>query len=98
MIEYPVKHGRTGGNSVWIEREIKDMMLMWDMAVAKGAWITVSDEFIEELKAVDIDCEKQHQGEENFYKYLEDNPKIVEYTVNKFKDILKESDSAYEAL
>ncbi len=98
LIEYPVKHGRTGGNSVWIEREIKDMMLMWDMAVAKGAWITVSDEFIEELKAADIDCEKQHQGEENFYKYLEDNPKIVEYTVNKFKDILKESDSAYEAL
>ena len=99
LIEYPVRHGRMGGNSVWVEREVKDMMLMWDMAVAKGAWITISDEFIEELKSANIDCEKQHQGEENFYKYLENNPEIVKYTVNKFKETLsKESNLGHEAL
>ena len=51
-VRYPIRYGRTGGKSVWVEYEVVDMMLAWDMAVAKGAWVTVSDEIIEEVKII----------------------------------------------
>ena len=77
-----------GGKSIWVEREVMDMMLMWDMITAKGAWITVSDETLEEFKDNNIEFEKQHQGQEAFYRYLEEKPEAVEFIFNKFKDIL----------
>jgi len=88
LVEYPIKHGMVGGKSIWVEREVMDMMLMWDMIAAKGAWITVTDETLEDFKSNGIEFEKQHQGQEAFHKYLEEKPEAVEFIFNKFKDIL----------
>ena len=59
------------------------------MIAAKGAWVTVSDELIEELKKENLQLEKQHQGMDNFRMYLESNPAITQYLFNKFKKVLK---------
>ena len=60
---------------------------MWDMTKQKGAWITVDDSIAEEvLKATGTEFKKQHQGEENFRKYLTENKDIKDFMFNKFKN------------
>jgi RecA/RadA recombinase len=88
-VKYPIKYGRTNGTSIWVEYEIIDAMLAWEMIVTKGAWVTVSDEIIKELKDNNLEINKQHQGIDNFRKYLEENSSITNYLFEKFKSVLK---------
>jgi len=88
-VKYPIKYGRTNGTSVWVEYEIVDQLLAWEFAHAKGAWITMTDELVAELAAVDLVLPKQHQGEANLKNFLEENPKITSYLFNKFIGVLK---------
>jgi len=83
-VQYPIKYGRKEGSSVWKEYEIIDQILAWEFATAKGAWVTFSDEVIEELKKSNIELKKQHQGIDNLRLYLEDNKQITEYFYDKF--------------
>ena len=83
-IQYPIKYGRKSGSSVWKEYEVIDQILAWEFAVAKGAWVTFSDEIIEELKEEKLELKKQHQGLDNLRTYLEENKSIAEYFYNKF--------------
>jgi RecA/RadA recombinase len=88
-VRYPIKYGRTGGRSIWTEYEIIDMLLQWDMAIAKGAWIMVGEPLVEELKKEGLEIEGKHQGLDNFRKYLEEKHKIRDYLFNKFKKALE---------
>ena len=68
------------------------MMLAWDMAVAKGAWVTISDELVEEVqKELNVELKKQHQGMDNLRKYFEENKEIGKYIFNKFREALKKA-------
>ena len=86
-VRYPIKYGRKNGQSIWVEHEVKDVLLMWSLVKSAGAWMTLSDELIKELKDNGIETEKQHQGESNFVSYLESNPQITTYLFNKFRSI-----------
>lgn len=86
-VRYPIKYGRKNGQSIWVEHEIKDVLLMWNLVKSSGPWMTISDELIKELKDNDIEMDKQHQGEANFVSYLESNPKITTYLFEKFRGI-----------
>ncbi len=91
-VKYPICYKRTGGNSIWVEYEIVDMLLAWEMAVAKGAWVTISDEIIKDVqKDINVEFKKQHQGMDNLRKYIEENKEIGKYLFNKFRDVLKKS-------
>jgi RecA/RadA recombinase len=87
-IQYPIKYGRKDGSSVWREYEVIDQIVAWEFATAKGAWVTFSDEIIEELKKVNLELKKQHQGIDNLRSYLEENKPIVDYFYNKFINTL----------
>jgi len=89
IVRYPIKYGRTGGRSVWVEYEVLLMLLQWKMAEAKGAWIVIADELIEELKAAGLEMNSKHQGIDNFRKYLESEPEICKYLFAKFKNTLQ---------
>jgi RecA/RadA recombinase len=89
-VRYPIRYERKNGKSIWVEKEVADMMLMWGMATAKGAWVTISDEIIEEVKEkTELEFRKQHQGIDNFSKYLEENKEIGKYLFHKFRETLK---------
>ena len=88
-VKYPIKYGRTGGRSIWTEYEIIDMLLQWDMATSKGAWIVVGDTLVKELKKEGLEIESKHQGLDNFRKYLEESHEIRDYLFNKFKKALE---------
>ena len=89
-VRYPIKYRAQSGKSVWVEKEVADMMIAWDMAVTKGAWVTVSDEIIEEVKEnVGLEFKKQHQGVDNFGKYFEEEQEVGKYMFKKFREALK---------
>jgi len=89
-VRYPIRYGRVGGKSVWVEYEVVDMMLQFEMANAKGAWVTIADELIEEVdKEMGIELKKQHQGMDNLRKYFEENKEIGKYIFHKFRNTLK---------
>jgi RecA/RadA recombinase len=87
-VQYPIKYGRKDGSSVWKEYEVIDQILAWEFAIAKGAWVTFSDEIIAELKTQNLELKKQHQGIDNLRSYLEENKPIVDYFYDKFINAL----------
>lgn len=89
VVRYPIKYGRTGGKSIWVEYEVLLMLLQWKMAEAKGAWIIVADELIKELKEAGIEMDSKHQGMDNFRKYLEREDEVCKYLFNKLKNALQ---------
>ena len=90
-VKYPIKYGRKNGQSIWIEYEIIDQLLSWQFALAKGAWVTISDSLLSELKENKLEMEKQHQGSDNLRKYLEENVAIRDYLFSKFRNALNKA-------
>lgn len=87
-IKYPIIYGRSDGKSIWIEREIFEQLLIWDMVKKKASWIEWGSNILEELKQIEPDVPKQIQGEDSFVKFLESKPNITQFLYNKFKNIL----------
>ncbi len=87
---YPVKNGRKPCG-VWVEREIGDLMLSWEMvkkAGEKGAWMNVSPETIADLKKeTGAEIPDKIQGMEKLYQFLEDNQPAAEYLYKKFSKL-----------
>lgn len=92
LVKYPIRYGSRSGESVWVEYEVVDMLLMWGMATAKGAWVTISDEIAAEVEEkTGLEFKKQHQGMDNLRKYFTDNEEIGKYLFNKFRNTLKKA-------
>ena len=89
VLRYPIKYGRTNATSVWIEREIADLLIQWEMVVKKGSWFTVSPSLITEVsEATGETLPDQIQGKDNIFKVLEENPKITSYLYDKFLKVI----------
>ena len=63
-VRYPIKHGRTDGKSIWIEREVIEMLLMWKYIEKAGSWFSYKEERI-------------GQGRENAKKFLRENHTVA---------------------
>jgi hypothetical protein len=87
-VKYPIIYGRQAGNSIWIEKEIFDQLLMWGMLKSKGAWNTWSDVIYKELQEIDKEIPQQIQGQDNVVKYLESKPDVSKFLYAKIKDVL----------
>lgn len=92
LIEFPIKHGRKGGNSIWKEYEICDLLIQWEMIEKRGSWIYFTEELISELKSAGFEIEDEFkiQGDVKLKDWLEDNPKIVDFFYNKFLKLFTE--------
>lgn len=84
-LRFPIKYGRKDASSVWVEREIVDLMLGWEMIQKSGAWLRFSDEIRAEIKEnTGIEIAEKIQGLDNVYKILEEDKKLTDYLFNKF--------------
>ena len=89
IISYPIIYGRKGGKSIWIEKEILDMLFLWAFAHKKGAgWIEFDPELINIMAEAKIDFPEKIQGENQFDKFLEDNPSAKDQLVDYFKKMV----------
>lgn len=93
-VEFPIKHGRKNGTSVWREYEIADLLIQWELVTKKGSWLAFTSELIEELKGAgfDIDDTFQIQGDAKLKDWLEENLEITDYLYDKFLKIFTGND------
>lgn len=85
-IKYPIKHGRFNGKSIWIEREIVEMLLMWGFIEKAASWFCLDSEVVDCLKTHNIEIKEKFQGIATLYEYLEGN----EDATNVLKEFVKE--------
>jgi recombination protein RecA len=86
-VKYPIKYGQKNGNSVWRAREILDMLYLFNLIEKKGAWITVSEDFINELKEKDVEMIEKIQGEPKLIEYLEENETLCNFLYEDFQKL-----------
>lgn len=89
-IQVPIKHNASPGKAIWKEVEVQDLMVAWDL-LKKGAsgWYEMAESLVKELEENKIENTKtKFQGERAVLEYLESNPKLVEYMVERFKKTL----------
>jgi len=87
-LQYPIRYGRTQGNSVWIEKELIDMLYGWEYIHKRGAWITADESFIELLKENDLEFPEKIQGEAKLGALFEENKKLSKFLTSYFKKIV----------
>jgi hypothetical protein len=84
-IAYPIRYGRTNGNSVWIEKEVIDMLYVWEFINKKMSWISITEEFKELLAENNLELPEKIQGNENLFKLIEDNKDLLSFLISYFK-------------
>jgi len=84
-IAYPIRYGRTNGNSIWIEKEIVDMLYVWEFINKKTSWITVTEEFKELLAENNLELPEKIQGNDNLFKAIEENKELLSFLISYFK-------------
>jgi RecA/RadA recombinase len=84
-IPYPIKYGRVGGNSIWVEKEIVDLLFAWEFLTRKGSWISATEEFNEMLVENGFEQFEKIQGQDAVFSYIENNKKLAEFLANYFK-------------
>lgn len=82
QVRYPIKYGRTNGNSVWLEKEIIELMKLWGYFDQKGAWISVDENLLKDLKSNSFEFPEKVQGENKLLELLENNLKLTNYLYN----------------
>jgi RecA/RadA recombinase len=87
-IRYPIRYGQKGGKSVWVEREIVDLMFTWGLIEKKGAWFNIKESLLSELKDNNIVLPVQVQGMASLYELFETNKEAKDYMYNKFVTML----------
>lgn len=76
-IRYPIKHGRLDGKSIWIEREIIEMLLMWNFIEKSASWFKFDEELIKYLADRGIELQEKYQGMKALYDLLESNEEVT---------------------
>jgi RecA/RadA recombinase len=88
VIEYPIRYGRAGGKSIWVEREVIDMLYGWEFIHRKGAWITMDTELLNLLKEEKLDMPDKIQGEPKLNTLLEERDDLRKFLIKYFQDML----------
>ena len=88
VIKYPIIYGRTGGKSIWNEKEILDMLYLWGYAEKKGAWISFSEDLRNDMQTAGIEMPETRQGEPKFNAFIEENENIKDYLIKYFRDLV----------
>jgi RecA/RadA recombinase len=98
-INYPIRYGRKNGTSNWIEKEILDLLFMWEIATKKGAWISFDEDFLASIKEAGFeDFPIQVQGAARFEKLINDNDLLKSFFINYIrKNILNFDDAIYNS-
>ena len=84
-IAYPIRYGRTNGNSIWVEKEVVDMLYVWEFINKKMSWITITEEFKELLAENNLELPEKIQGNDNLFKLIEDNKELLSFLTSYFK-------------
>lgn len=86
--QYPIKYGRSDGRSVWLEKEIVDMLMRWELVTRSGAWYYVAEDFSSTLKDNGFSAPEKFQGENAIFEFVESDTKLVHFLHKYFVDMI----------
>lgn len=86
-IKVPIKKGRIG-SAIWVEKEVVDMLFMFDLIDRKASWLTPRESLTQELTEAGLETIPKLQGLPALYDYMENNKPVFEYLLTKFKKII----------
>ncbi len=89
-VSYPIRYGRSGGNSIWIEKEVVDLLYAWEFVKKSGSWYKTTEEFKELLAENKLEFPDSLQGETNVFKTIEDDARLSAFLVSYFKNAIGE--------
>ena len=89
-ITYPIRYGRKNGTSIWVQKEIVDLLYAWEFLEKKGAWINPVDEFKELLNENGLEFPEKVHGDATLFKFIEDNEKICDFLIGYFKQSISD--------
>lgn len=87
-IPYPIRYGRTGGKSIWIEKEIVDLLLAWELVAKSGAWFAPSEDFIQLLAEKELSFPEKIHGEAALFKVVEENQELCKFLISYFRSLI----------
>jgi RecA/RadA recombinase len=87
-IPYPIRYGRTGGKSIWIEKEIVDLLLAWELVNKSGAWFSPSEDFLQLLAENSLEFPAKIQGEASLFKTVEDDAALLKFLIEYFRKMI----------
>lgn len=88
-VRYPIKYGRKNAQSVWVERELVDLLLAFEQLKKAGSWLKLNPDMRNEIKeATGFEFPEQMQGIDNIYKLLEEQPAVTSFLFNHFLKIV----------
>jgi hypothetical protein len=90
QIPYPIRYGRKDGTSIWVEKELVDLLYAWEFMNRAGAWIKPSEDFLELVKDIGVEIPESFQGEKVLFKFIEENPVLIKFLTNYFKKSINE--------
>ena len=88
VLQYPIKYGRTNGTSIWVEKEIIDMLYLWGYINKKGAWISIDPDFIKMLKDEGYEVPEKVHGEPKLNDLLENSSQLTVFLIDHFKQLI----------
>lgn len=86
-VRVPIKKGRIG-SAIWVEKEVVDMLLQFDLVKRAGAWFSFNEAFLKEAKAAGITIKEKIQGLNGLYDYVESDRAVFDWLYAKFRKIL----------
>lgn len=84
----PIKKGRVGC-AIWVEKEVGDMLLSYDLVKKSGSWLSFDESFIKEAKAAGVTIKEKVQGLNGLYDYIENDKPVFEWLYTKFQKMLR---------
>lgn len=90
VLQYPIRYGRSGGTSIWVEKELIDMLYGWEYIHKRGAWLTADPAFLDLLRENDLQFPEKIQGESKLSRLLEEDKGLSEFLISYFKQIICE--------
>lgn len=89
IIQYPIRWGRTNGESIWKEKEVADVLIQFEIAKksGKGIVLDMASDFVKDWKAKYPEVFKEDFTYiKTFYSYLENNQEMSLYLWNKLRE------------
>ena len=86
-VKIPIKKGRVG-SAIWVEKEVVDLALSFDLIKRSGSWMSFDSTLIKEAKEAGVELKDKVQGISGLYAYIENDKAAFEFLLNKFKKVL----------
>jgi RecA/RadA recombinase len=94
VIKYPICHGRKGGTSIWVEREISKMLMKWELLTKKGGWYTFDEDLVALVADAGVEMPNRLQGYGKVNDLILGDEKLKDFLLDYLQRILEEATNA----